>query len=52
LPEFVNIGIFLAYIFILFAILGTHLYCGDFYNECRYNPEPENPGSWAIDESF
>ncbi|TNV87903.1 hypothetical protein FGO68_gene16047 [Halteria grandinella] len=52
LPEFVNVGIFLGYIFVLFAILGVHLYNGIFYNACRFNPEPETEDTWAIDTSI
>lgn len=42
----------MIYILLLFAILGTHLYNGDFYNACRYSQIPESPGNWAIDESI
>jgi uncharacterized protein YxeA len=49
--DFFNVGIFLIFIFCLFAILGLHLYCGVFYNSCRYSPTPESPDFWLIDDS-
>lgn len=53
LPNFFNVSVFLIFIFVLFAILGLHQYGGSFFNRCRYNPEPEEPGvSWAIVEEY
>lgn len=52
MPDFVNVGIFLFFVFMLFSILGLHQYSGQFYNACRYNPVPETNTTWAIDESF
>jgi Ion transport protein len=52
LPDFVNVGVFLIFVFLLFAILGMHQYNGVFYNACRFNSKPETPTSWAIDTSI
>ena len=52
LPDFVNVGIFLFFVFALFAILGVHQYAGQFRNACRFNPEPETNISWAIDDTI
>ena len=49
IPDFFNVVIFLLFVFILFAILGTHQYNGMFYNECRFSPVPEAPNSWLVD---
>lgn len=51
LPEFANVGMFLVYVFLLFAILGVHLYNGIFYNACRFSPKPESDTEWHIDDS-
>eukprot|EP00347_Sterkiella_histriomuscorum_P013361 403365010 len=51
IPDFFNVTIFLLFIFLLFAILGTHQYQGVLYNQCRLNPLPETPDTWAIDTS-
>ncbi len=40
LPNFINVGIFLIFVFVLMAILGLHQYSSQFYNRCRYTPEP------------
>lgn len=46
LPDFANVGTFLVYVFILFAIMGLHQYSGVYYNICRYDQDPVN-GTWA-----
>lgn len=38
LRDFGHVGIFLMYVFILFAIMGVHLYSGITYNQCRIMP--------------
>lgn len=40
LPDFANVGAFLAYVFLLFATMGLHQYNGTLYNICRVIPEP------------
>jgi len=52
LPDFANVGIFLIYVFILFATMGVHQYNGSIYNVCRYNEKPENKTHWTFDASF
>ena len=52
LPDFANVGIFLVYVFILFATLGVHQYNGSTYNVCRYKDKPENLTNWLYDDSF
>ena len=52
LPDFANVGIFLVYVFILFATLGVHQYNGSTYNMCRYKDKPENASNWLYDDSF
>ena len=52
LPDFANVGIFLIYVFILFATMGVHQYNGSIYNVCRYNEKPENSTHWTFDASF
>ena len=49
LPDFANVGAFLAYMFLVFATMGIHQYSGIFYNLCRFNPEPENSTMWVFD---
>jgi hypothetical protein len=36
----VNVFIFLAFIFTIFAIFGTHQFVGSQYNRCRLTPAP------------
>eukprot|EP00347_Sterkiella_histriomuscorum_P011811 403371009 len=52
LPDFFNVAIFLAFIFLLFAILGVHQYNGVLYNRCRYQNHPESPNEWKQVESL
>jgi uncharacterized protein YqhQ len=52
LPDFANVGIFLVYVFILFATMGVFQYNGSTYNTCRYNKKPEDNKHWAYDDSF
>ena len=49
LPDFIHVGSFLAFIFILFAILGVHQFNGTNYQRCRLTEKPP-PGSsiWPI----
>lgn len=40
LPGLFNVGIFLAFIFTIFAIFGTHQFVGSQYRRCRETDEP------------
>lgn len=52
LPDFANVGIFLVYVFILFATMGLHQYNGSLYNICRYKSEPESEAGWLYDPAI
>ena len=49
LPEFVNVAIFMIFVFILFATMGLQQYNGSIYNVCRKTPAPVqiSPGHWV-----
>ena len=40
MPGLFNVGIFLAFIFTIFAIFGTHQFNGQQYSRCRMTLEP------------
>jgi hypothetical protein len=49
LPEFVNVAIFMIFVFILFATMGLQQYNGSIYNVCRKTPAPVqiSQGQWV-----
>lgn len=50
LPDFVNVGIFMIFVFILFATMGVQQYSGMIYNTCRITPYPDEKNLvWEID---
>lgn len=49
MPDFANVGVFLVFIFSLFAIFGMQQYSGVFYNACRYQNKPETSYEWLYD---
>lgn len=49
MPDFANVGVFLVFIFSLFAIFGMQQYSGVLYNACRYQSSPETPDQWLYD---
>lgn len=50
LPDFGNIGVFMAFVFILFATMGIQQYSVQFYNMCRLEDLPNNiTNSWPSD---
>ena len=40
LPEFGNVGVFMVFMFVLFATMGLHQYNGGIYNVCRLTRAP------------
>ena len=55
LPKLAHAAAFLLFVIILFGILGTQLFSGDFYKRCRLTAEPvEMDGTrhWPIDEDI
>jgi hypothetical protein len=52
IPSFIKVGAFVALVYIVLGIFGLSFYGTSYYNRCRYNPEPETPYSWAIDQSI
>jgi hypothetical protein len=55
LPDFLNVGVFLLFIFIIFGILGLHEYNGSFYYMCRTTEFPITDSSgyryWPMDST-
>ena len=47
LPNFLNVGIFLIFVFILLAILGLHQYGEAFLNKCRTG-DINDVSTWKI----
>jgi hypothetical protein len=39
--DFANVGVFLVFVFILFATMGVQQYSGSLYNTCRLQPFPD-----------
>ena len=52
IPSFMKVGLFVFLVYILLALFGLHFYGAGLYNRCRFNPVPETPTSWAIDETI
>ena len=49
LPDFLHVASFLAFIFILFAILGVHEFNGSNYQRCRLTQRPPpNSTTWLV----
>lgn len=51
LPDFANVGVFMVFVFILFATMGLEQYNGAYYNTCKLTPAPINSMTWASDLS-
>ena len=51
LPNFLNVGIFLIFVFILFAILGLHQYGESFLNRCRIG-DINNTTTWQLTDDL
>ncbi len=51
LPDLGNVVIFLAFIIVLFGILGLNLFSGLFEYRCRMTEAPVN-GKWPIDPTI
>lgn len=41
LPDFANVGVFMLFVFSLFATMGVQQYSGAMYNTCRYTERPD-----------
>jgi hypothetical protein len=52
MPDFANVGVFLVFVFVLFATMGLHQYNGDYYNACRFSDKPFDNGTWPIDQEY
>jgi hypothetical protein len=46
LPDFANVAAFLLFIFILFGILGLHLFSETYFYQCRLTEQPLNATYW------
>lgn len=51
LPEFINIFMFLIFIYVLFSILGLIAFEGNLYYRCRLTEKPINATYWPKDET-
>lgn len=52
IPDFLNVAVFLLFIFIIFAILGVFEYNGILYNRCRLTPDPVGQDLWPINDNI
>lgn len=53
LPDFVHVGVFMIFVFILFATMGVQQYSGMIYNTCRLTPYPDEQRLvWDIDPNI
>lgn len=48
-PDFMNVGAFLVFMMLLFAIFGMEEYSGTGYNRCRLTQMPDSDGYWPVD---
>eukprot|EP00347_Sterkiella_histriomuscorum_P021532 403333648 len=48
LPALANVVVFLLFVFMLFGIFGIQIFQGNFYQACRFSPEPDSNGYWPI----
>lgn len=47
-----HVAIFLVFILLIFALIGTQLYHSSSYQRCRETPEPSSDGNWIISSEF
>jgi len=50
IPGLLNVCLFMAFIFTIFAIIGVNLFVGKQYQFCRATEEPLADGTWPISE--
>lgn len=51
LPALGNVVIFMGFFVVIFAVVGIHVFQGDYYHRCRLTEFPVNATSWPIDIS-
>jgi len=49
LPALASVLLFMSFFIAIFAILGLHLFIGDYYARCRLSITPVNATFWPID---
>ena len=52
LPVLGNAVLFMMFIFLLFGLLGVQQFGSSMYQRCRFSDEPNDDGTWPIDESI
>jgi voltage-dependent calcium channel L type alpha-1D len=52
LPNLADVFTLLAYIILLFGILGLYLFCGNLYYRCRTTEKPVDANYWPILEDY
>ena len=52
LPDLATVVLLLAFMMLMFGILGLHFFCGNLYYRCRTTIAPINETYWPILEDY